>query len=373
LQPAEARIAMFGRSKDTDPNDDFFKDTRMSFGDHLEELRMRMWLAIKGLLLCLVIGFILDNVGDQMEQPWIGVGKPMLKIITGPVEEQVKEFNHQRNENLREKLVKAREKSADDKLNRTVDVRTKIPTKVMLDTFEGLKLKDPEQENIVVDVTFVASDVYAANNEGEYLSDTRNFLTGLGVMEAFWVYFKVSLLCGVVIACPWLFYQFWAFVGAGLYPHEKKLVHYYMPFSIALFLIGILLCQFIVLPRAVSAMLSFYKWINVDPDLRLNEWLGFAIAMPFVFGLSFQTPLIMLFFNRIGMFTWQNYLAKWRVAIMTLAVMSAMLTPSTDVISMLWLFIPTMGLYMLGVGICRMMPPPQTIFGPMEPEDEVGV
>src|SRR5262245_49059549 len=85
-------------------DDDFFKDTRMSFGDHLEELRWRMWRAIKGLFLCLVIGFILDSIGDQLGIPWIGVGKPMLKIITDPVESQVREFYHRRNLETQKRL-----------------------------------------------------------------------------------------------------------------------------------------------------------------------------------------------------------------------------------------------------------------------------
>ena len=59
------------------------------------------------------------------------------------------------------------------------------------------------------------------------------------------------------------------------------------------------------MPQAVKAMLAFYKWINIDPDLRLNEWLGFALVMPLVFGISFQTPLVMLFLNRIGIFGWE--------------------------------------------------------------------
>jgi sec-independent protein translocase protein TatC len=357
------------RPKRPDYDDDFFKDTRMSFGDHLEELRWRMWRAIKGLLLCLVFGFILDTIGDQTGNPWLGVGKPMLKIITDPVEEQVKNFYKKRNDEVRDKVEHA---ASDDKKNKTVPVRANVPVRPLLDTFDGLTLKDPDQTHIPMMLDIPAADVYTATQEGENVTDARKFLTGLGVMEAFMVYIKVSLLCGVVIACPWIFWQMWAFIGAGLYPHEKKLIHVYLPFSIFLFLAGCLICQFIVMPQAVKAMLGFYDWINIDPDLRLNEWLGFAIVMPLVFGISFQTPLVMLFLNRIGIFTWDQYLAKWRYAIFVLAVTAALLTPSTDVVSMLWLFVPTFGLYMFGVLICYLLPPPVGLLGPVE-EEEVGV
>jgi len=360
-------LAKKRRGRGTDYDEDFFKDTRMSFGDHLEELRWRMWRAIKGLGLCLVIGFILDSIGSYLERPWLGVGKPMLKIITEPVESQVKEFYLRRTQDTERKLADARKAEGDQAIKRTVD----LPVTLKSDQFSTL-FKDSNVTEVQCTMTVTTTDVWAAGQRGEYDSDSRKYLTGLGVMEAFMVYIKVSLLCGVVIACPWIFYQMWSFIGAGLYPHEKKLVHVYLPFSIFLFMGGCLVCQFIVMPKAVEAMLTFYDWINIDPDLRLNEWLGFAIVMPLVFGVSFQTPLVMLFLNRIGLFGWEVYLAKWRYAMFILAILAAVLTPSTDIISMLWLFVPTFGLYMVGVLLCYILPPPQGLLGPVE-EEEVGV
>jgi len=349
-------------------DEDFFKDTRMSFGDHLEELRTRMWRAIKGLALCLVIGFILDAIGDAVGKPWIGVGKPMLKIITDPVEAKIKEFYRERNEKTLERLEEARKsEDADNAILKT----TKFPGKIRSPEFE----KAFGKSEIDVEIEVTAAELDAAAKIGQDAGDTgKGNLTGLGVMEAFMVYIKVSLLCGVIIACPWIFGQMWAFIGAGLYPHEKKLVHVYLPFSIGLFIGGCVMCQFLVMPQAVKAMLAFYKWINIDPDLRLNEWLGFAIVMPLVFGLAFQTPIVMIFLNRIGIFGYEVYLAKWRYAIFIMAILSALLTPSTDVVSMLFLFVPTFGLYMAGVWICYMLPPPQGLLGGAgEEEEEVGV
>jgi sec-independent protein translocase protein TatC len=346
-------------------DDDFFQDTRMSCGDHLEELRWRLWRAIKGLALCLVIGFILDSIGTYLDKPWIGIGKPMLKIITDPVETQVREFYHERNEGHRERLRQARENGSGDEAILQV---TTIPITLRGPEIERVFGKAEVQVEQVVNPT----DLDIAGKQGAYQSGADKTLTGLGVMEAFMVYIKVSLLCGVVIGAPWIFYQIWAFIGAGLYPHEKKLVHVYLPFSVFLFIAGCLICQFIVMPKAVAAMLTFYKWINIDPDLRLNEWLGFALVMPLVFGLSFQTPLVMLFFNRIGLFGWEVYLSKWRYALFIMACLSALLTPSVDPISMLWLLVPTFGLYMLGVYLCYVLPPPNLLLGPVE-EEEVGV
>ncbi len=345
----------------------------MSFGDHLEELRWRMWRALKGLAFCLVIGFVLDSIGDQAGLPWLGVGKPMLKVITEPVESQVKAFYDRRNQETKAKLEEARKNNPEAKIARTSPLPVKMPVSAFQNAFKNIEPVDPNMTHFEVEVILTPSEIDGIAKDGSRNADTGRTLTGLGVMEAFMVYIKVSLLCGVVIACPWIFRQMWAFIGAGLYPHEKKLVRYYLPFSVFLFVGGCLLCQFVVMPSAVRAMLSFYRWIDIDPDLRLNEWLGFALVMPLVFGLSFQTPLVMLFLNRIGLFGWEIYLAKWRYAIFIMAAASALLTPSTDVVSMLWLFVPTFGLYMFGVWLCYILPPPKGLLGGAPEEEEVGV
>jgi sec-independent protein translocase protein TatC len=349
-----------------DYDEDFFKDTRMSFGDHLDELRTRMWRAIKGLGLFLVLGFVLDGLGDRLNLPWLGIGKPMLKVIIDPVEAQVKQYYTERNEATMKRLAEAREQGSDQKITRTVE----IPGTFRSDQFPG------HSGVIEVRGTFMltATDVFLAGKQGDDNSDSTKQLKGLGVMEAFMVYFKMSLLCGVVLACPWIFYQMWAFIGAGLYPHEKKLIHVYLPYSIGLFMGGCVLCQFVVMPRAVDAMLAFYKWIDVDPDLRLNEWLSFALLMPLVFGASFQTPLVMMFLNKIGLVTFETHKKTWRYALFGLAVTTALICPSTDVFSWLSLFIPTFGLYLLGVWICYMWPPSISLLGGgVEEEAEVGV
>jgi sec-independent protein translocase protein TatC len=123
-----------------------------------------------------------------------------------------------------------------------------------------------------------------------------------------------------------------------------------------MFLIGISVCQFLVLPGAVKFLIGFNNWIGLDPDLRLSEWLGFAIMLPLVFGISFQTPLVMLFLARIGIFTWRDYWAKWRTAVMIIAVFSAVITPTPDAVTMLYLFVPMFGLFLLGVFICQWVP-----------------
>jgi Tat protein translocase TatC len=181
-------------------------------------------------------------------------------------------------------------------------------------------------------------------------------LSTLNPMEAFMAYFKVSLVCGVVLGSPWIFMQIWSFIAAGLYPHEKRLVNVYLPFSLILFLIGALACQFVVIPKAVGALLWFNEWLDLQPELRFNEWLSFAILMPLVFGISFQLPLVMMFLERLGIMTVPMYYSYWKIAFFLIHVVAAILMPTPDIISMECLALPMFGLYGLGILLCRLNP-----------------
>jgi sec-independent protein translocase protein TatC len=360
--------------------DDIFADTRMSFGDHIEELRARMIRALKWLLLFMVLGFILDAIGKSLGNPKIGIAVPMLKVITGPVESQVGDFYFRRAEkSAREKLAKLVDstpeeieaiqkklKENDDNLSElTEDERQKLlgapsemPVEIPAKALERLygPSRPGSPETIAFQMKVYPGYINYMSMKGEALLASKQYLSTLSAQEAFVVYFKVQILCGIVLASPFILYQFWMFVGAGLYPHERKYIYMMFGPSLGLFLAGILLCQFVVLPGAVKALLMFNEWLGFDPEIRLNEWLSLAIILPLVFGISFQTPLVMVALNRIGMFTAQDYLSKWRHACMILAAFAAIITPTPDAVTMCYLFVPMFALYMLGIVICHYFP-----------------
>jgi sec-independent protein translocase protein TatC len=366
-------------SKQHEYPDDIFADTRMTFGEHIEELRARMIKAIFALLLCLVIGFILDGIGTTIGNPKFGVGKPMLDVITDPVETQVADFYNRRNEKLAneklaelasttpEEIERIKQKLAENGLSSlTADERQKIlgqaeklpviiPVAPIAQAL-GIPPEKVTQPEVQLDAQVIPAQLSYLSDKGASLLGSRKYLTTLSAQEAFVVYFKVSIICGIVIASPIILYQFWAVVGAGLYPHEKRYVAIFFWPSVVLFIGGVLLCQFLVLPGTVKALLKFNEWLGIDPDIRLNEWLGLAIILPLVFGVSFQTPLVMIFLNRIGMFTAADYASKWRYACFFLAFFAALITPTPDVITMSYLFAPMFGLYLAGIVFCYFFP-----------------
>lgn len=341
-----------------DYSDDIFADSRMTFGEHIEELRKYLWRAIKGLLFFLVIGFVLDAVGSVLDVRWIGVGRPMMDIITEPVREQVRAFYDDRYEKLRQKKI---EGEHGDIAAPAVVKRQAVEVELTPDAIAAIRGVPVPPGTLPVKVRALVDplDLYSAQKGVQEVIRPPD-LTVLSVQEGMVVYFKVSLLCSLVLASPWVFLQIWLFVAAGLYPHEKHYVHKYLPISLGLFLGGIALCQWAVIPRSIAALLWFNDWLGFNPDLRLSEWLGFAIMLPLVFGVAFQTPLVMLFLERIGIMSIERYWASWRMAAFVLAVVAAVITPTPDAFTMLAMWIPLVGLYFLGIGFCHWGKPRET-------------
>ena len=355
--------------------DDYFSDTRMSFGDHLDDLRIHLVRALVGFAICLVIGFFLDGIGYATGWP-IGLGRPMLHFIAQPVTQQLDEFYERRLTRVMAEL------DADETSLGAANLPTNFEQygfsreqiAALLagkPTSEINQIAKPTHEDDVVLLWLRIQQparVAGALQRAERVLGKRPGLTTLSITEAFMVYFKVSMLCGVVLSSPWVFWNIWSFIAAGLYPNEKKLVNVYLPFSLGLFLGGILVCQFLVMPRAINALLWFNEWLDLEPDLRLNEWLGFAILMPLVFGVSFQTPLVMFMLERVGILTIDMMRAHRKIAMFLMAAFVAIITPTPDALSMLFLWVPMCGLYELGILLCRLSP--RSKFLDLDPEDE---
>jgi sec-independent protein translocase protein TatC len=185
----------------------------------------------------------------------------------------------------------------------------------------------------------------------------------LNAQEGFLIWFKVAVLTGAVLAGPWIFWQIWMFVAAGLYPHEKHYVYLFLPFSIALFAIGVATAFLFVFEPVLDFLFSFNAALDIDPTPRISEWLGFVMLMPLGFGVSFQLPLVMLFLNRIGIFSVEAYLSKWRISVLAIFVLAMILTPSADPISMLLMALPLTLLYFGGIALCQWLPKRRNPYG----------
>jgi len=315
--------------------DDVFASSRMTVGEHIEDLRVHLWRAVKGFGVALVIGFL--------------VGSYVLEFLNSQVQEQLVAFQQRQ-------IAKAWEKIKNDpelqKLNepKTVDYQVNLRALAL-----KLDVAVPEEEWATLPIRVRPLEM-ALRLDEDLLAIKGRQLIVMSPTEGIVVFMKVCLATAFVLASPWIFFQLWSFVAAGLYRHEKRLVHLFSPFSVILFLAGVALCQFIVMPAAVEYLLQINEWLGFQPELRLTEWLGFAVFLPLVFGISFQTPLVMLVLQRIGIIPLDAFRRKRKLAWFLLAIFAAVVTPTPDPINMAFLALPMGLLYELGIGLCRFLP-----------------
>jgi sec-independent protein translocase protein TatC len=306
----------------------------MSFGDHIEELRIRLILALLGLAVGVVLTFV----------PPVNLGMRVMRQMQEPAQEALDVFYRER------AIVRATEA---DRAHAVTPMEAHIPADIFVDQVRDVFPSLPVPPAAALKGKVVTLPMQLKNSDMIRSIATnieqKNALISLAPLESITIFFMVCLVTGLVLASPWVFYHLWAFVAAGLYRHERHYVKKYLPFSLGLFLSGVFLCYFGVLPLTLGFLLRFNVWLGIEPTLRISEWMSFATILPLVFGISFQTPLIMLFLERIGIFTAEDYRRKRKFAILILFIAAAVLTPGPDVTSQLMLAVPMIALYELGI------------------------
>ncbi len=307
----------------------------MSFGDHIEELRTRLILALAGLMVGVTLTFV----------PPLNLGAWVMQRLQDPAKIALKKFYDER---YREKAKIA---LAAKKV--TPVIHALIPAKDFVSQLRILapKLELPDDASLENQVVTLPLTYLESESIGliQQVVEPPAALISLSPLETITIFFMVCMVAGLVITSPWVFYQVWAFIAAGLYRHEKTYVTKLLPMSLGLFLGGVFLCFFAVLPVTLGFLLDFNVWMGVEPTLQLSSWMSFATILPLVFGLCFQTPLIMFFLERIGILTVDDFRSKRKFAILIMVIAAAILTPGPDVFSQMMLAVPMVGLYELGI------------------------
>lgn len=158
--------------------------------------------------------------------------------------------------------------------------------------------------------------------------------------------FQVVMLAGVILAMPVIVYQVLAFVTPGLKANEKRWLYFTVVGASALFVAGVAFAYYVALPPGLDFLLNFGP---ADPFLRIGSYIDFVVRLLFFTGLSFETPLIIMFLARIGLVTARQLLHWWRPAVVGVFVVAAVITPSVDPITCTIVAVPMVGLYFLGI------------------------
>lgn len=319
--------------------DDLFEKSSMSFGDHLEELRRALFKASVWLAVGLVIGLpMATTVVNYMQVPLkISLDRYYDKMSKAEMKKAVgkdvsADLSKWLTENKKVSQIVYRDMR---RLKAAISDELSESDRKQADTF-GL----PAVDDLVAFREFVGVD---------------KGTEALGLQEPFLIWFKAGLVIAFLVASPGIFFHIWQFISAGLYPHERRYVYFFLPTSLLLFWAGAALAFFVIFNMVIDFLLDFNASMGIGASPRLTDYMSFALMLPLGFGISFQLPLVMLVLERLGILSVKLYVSQWRMAILIIAFLSMILTPN-DVGSMLGMAVPLIGLYFVGIAMCKYLP-----------------
>jgi sec-independent protein translocase protein TatC len=167
-------------------------------------------------------------------------------------------------------------------------------------------------------------------------------------MDKFLSHVQIAIFAGTILSCPFWLYQVWKFVAPGLYNNERKYALGFISTGASLFISGVLLCYFLILPVTFEFLMNFGGSVD-KPMITISEYLSFFITMNLVFGVAFELPLVLVILGMMGVVSKGFLVDKRRYAIVLIAIFAAIATPSPDAISMLLLMAPMAVLYEVAV------------------------
>ncbi|MBN1119863.1 MAG: twin-arginine translocase subunit TatC [Anaerolineae bacterium] len=173
-----------------------------------------------------------------------------------------------------------------------------------------------------------------------------NKLIAISVTESFGVFFRVSLVAGLILASPFIIAQIWIFIGTGLYENERRAFYLYVPFAALLFILGVAFAYFVMLPVAIPFLVGFMGF-RATPTL--DNYIKFVTTALLAVGASFELPMVIYILARTGIVDSRMLIKGWRYAIVGIAVLAAVVTPTPDPVNMGIVAAPLFGLYLLSI------------------------
>jgi sec-independent protein translocase protein TatC len=172
--------------------------------------------------------------------------------------------------------------------------------------------------------------------------------------DPFQIMLTASIALGVALALPVILYQIWAFLAPALYQHEKRVVIPVLAAATFLFLSGVSLSFFVVLPLAVEWLMGF-QTAALEPMITASEYFDFATSMALAFGICFELPIVIVALAALGIVTPQFLSTYRRHAVVVCVIIGAFLTPGDMVWTTIAMAVPLYLLYEVSVVLTIMI------------------
>ena len=184
------------------------------------------------------------------------------------------------------------------------------------------------------------------------MEDKLVYTSPLGPLHLF---ITVGLYVGFVIALPYVLYQLWLFVAPGLYRHERRAVATFITSSVVLFLAGMAFGYWVMMPMTLGFLLSVGSSGQFKPMISMNDYFDMTLVIELGLGLVFQLPILVFFLSLFNIVTPQFMWNNFRYAVLIVAIVAAVVTPTTDALTMTIFMAPMIVLYLLGIGVSALV------------------
>jgi sec-independent protein translocase protein TatC len=173
------------------------------------------------------------------------------------------------------------------------------------------------------------------------------------VTEMIGTIFKVCLISGIILAIPYLTYEFIMFVAPALTPKEKRYVYFVLPWISLMFAGGVVFGYFILVPPAIRFLITFGSDI-ATPQIKIGNYISVVTRLLLAIGLVFEMPVVSTFLARLGVVSSQWLASKRKMAIIAAFILAAIITPTFDPINQCLVAIPLIILYELSIWLARL-------------------
>jgi sec-independent protein translocase protein TatC len=174
-----------------------------------------------------------------------------------------------------------------------------------------------------------------------------------GVTDPFMIYIKVAALAGAFAAAPVILWQAWKFISPGLYQKERTYATLFVGFGSFFFLLGGSFGYYIAFPMAVDFLLGVGE--QFTPMLTIERYFGFLMTVILGLGVMFELPVVVFILSVVGIVTPGFLIRHFRWAVIIIFTISAVITPTPDVVNLCLFAVPTLLLYLLGVGAAALV------------------
>ena len=241
------------------------------------------------------------------------------------------------------------------------DPESDLPKMSFLDHLEELR-KRLLVSMIAIAIGFLACWAFAETIFGYLQAPLTRFLPPgdklafTRLTAPFFLYMKVAFFAGIFVAAPVILLQLWLFIAPGLYKKERRLAAPFIIFGSLFFIIGGYFGYRYLLPATCSFFVETGK--QFKQMVTVDDYFGFASTIILACGIVFETPILIFFLARLGIVTPAFLMQKFKYAIVLSFVISAVVTPTPDMVTQAALAIPMILLYLIGVGVAFLFAKP---------------